>query len=497
MAMARAMRDEREFKLEFDSDVGGCELEEAVLCLVITNAVEINFNGERLGIGVYDSCFSWINHSCSPNSCFRFVRACAVSEVSDDSSSIRIFPCGDAAEMEDRVACTTCELAKGVGNCGPRIIVRSIKEIQRGEEVTITYTDLLRPTALRQSELLLEYKFFCNCKRCIAVPQYYVDHALQETFCVKLHEGCSKTLDKHYKEKAVEMLRDMLDSTIAEYMEVGDPESCCEKVEEFLTEGLLNQHLEQPKGAPDIYVKLSPLHYLSLNAYTTLISTYKIRACLSIGDVHLQSRTSAAYSLLLAGATHHLFLSEPSLIASAATFWIDAGQSLLSFGRSPSWNSFANGQSQSLSAVSDVNCPRCSLMNKFESHFFSTQTQNKVFHYISSEFRKCLSIIIPKVWSFLIEDCKYFKDVKDPFDFSWIQAMRTSENTKSQHDELHLCHEAENGELSDSVSVTKSIDVRTAIYQLGVHCSLYGSYLSSICYGGSCDTQSLQNLIYI
>lgn len=48
--------------------------EEAALCLVMTNAVEVQDDktGRILGIAVYDKDFSWINHSCSPNACYRF-----------------------------------------------------------------------------------------------------------------------------------------------------------------------------------------------------------------------------------------------------------------------------------------------------------------------------------------------------------------------------------------------------------------------------------------
>ena len=88
MAMARAMRDGREFDGGDD-----CELEEAVLCLVITNGVEINVTGERpIGIGVYDWRFSGVNHSCSPNSCYRFVDA--LEEASEAAGSMWIEPCG-------------------------------------------------------------------------------------------------------------------------------------------------------------------------------------------------------------------------------------------------------------------------------------------------------------------------------------------------------------------------------------------------------------------
>lgn len=51
-------------------------LEEATIALsaVLTNAVEVHDNeGRALGIAVFDHIFSWINHSCSPNACYRFV----------------------------------------------------------------------------------------------------------------------------------------------------------------------------------------------------------------------------------------------------------------------------------------------------------------------------------------------------------------------------------------------------------------------------------------
>ncbi|KAI8014893.1 60S ribosomal protein L5 [Camellia lanceoleosa] len=92
------------------------------------------------------------------------------------------------------------------------------------------------------------------------------------------------------------------------------------------------------------------LHHLSLSAYTTtLASAYKIRESdlLALDPNKLQleaferSRTSAAYALLLAGATHHLFVSESSLIASVANFCTSAGESLLNVARSCVWKLLA------------------------------------------------------------------------------------------------------------------------------------------------------------
>lgn len=68
-AMAKARRMIRG-NGESDDD---CVVEETALCVVMTNAVEVqDLNGVAVGIAVYDTAFSWINHSCCPNACYRF-----------------------------------------------------------------------------------------------------------------------------------------------------------------------------------------------------------------------------------------------------------------------------------------------------------------------------------------------------------------------------------------------------------------------------------------
>lgn len=70
MAAARRTRDGLQLEL---SPAGECAVEEAVLCLVLTNAVEVqDSTGCSVGVAVYGSSFSWINHGCSPNSSYRF-----------------------------------------------------------------------------------------------------------------------------------------------------------------------------------------------------------------------------------------------------------------------------------------------------------------------------------------------------------------------------------------------------------------------------------------
>lgn len=60
-------------------------VEEMVLCLVLTNAVEVlDKSGCNVGVAVYGTVFSWFNHSCSPNAWYRFLTG---SEHTDDLES--------------------------------------------------------------------------------------------------------------------------------------------------------------------------------------------------------------------------------------------------------------------------------------------------------------------------------------------------------------------------------------------------------------------------
>ncbi|GMH01021.1 hypothetical protein Nepgr_002860 [Nepenthes gracilis] len=492
MAMARSMRDGKEFG-------GKCEVEEAVLCLVLTNAVEVRVNGEMpLGIAVYDRCFSWINHSCSPNTYYRFTLFSEVLAWSNHKK-LRMIPVGDEIIADTGASCV-CELAKGFDNYGPRMTVRSITAIKRGEEVTVTYTDLLQPTTIRQSELWLKYQFFCCCRRCNAVPQTYLDHCLRETFSPNFLPANTSSINFFPSDEAIGKLKDYFDTIIAEYMSVGNPASCCEKIENLLTRCLADELLEPDKGSSPVDFRLSLLHHLALNAYTTLYSTYKIRADLHVNGMQLQafdmSRTSTAYCLLLAGATHHLFLSEISLIASAATFWMSAGESLLCLARNSFWDSIAP-HPLPLSIQKCVNCP---LLENFEGNFSCTRDQSVEFDETSQQFLYCISVITPTAWSFLVQGCHYLKDIKDPINFSWLGAIRTSYigdfHAQLGHNELYSSYAAK-GNIPRSNELGPGSEERTSTFQLGVHCLVYGGYLSGICYGHHSYMMSyMQNLLY-
>ncbi|XP_042301820.1 histone-lysine N-methyltransferase SMYD3 isoform X2 [Sceloporus undulatus] len=80
-------------------------------------------NGEMqsVGVGLYPS-MSLLNNSCDPN--------CAI-----------VFE-------------------------GPQLHLRSIREIQKGEELTISYVETIMPTPERQNQLRRQYCFECDCFMC-------------------------------------------------------------------------------------------------------------------------------------------------------------------------------------------------------------------------------------------------------------------------------------------------------------------------------------------
>ncbi|XP_043719184.1 protein SET DOMAIN GROUP 41 isoform X2 [Telopea speciosissima] len=437
------------------------ELEEFVLCQVLMNAVEVQVKeGRSLGVAVYGPGFSWINHSCSPNACYRFLPAGSEMQACGESGS-RIVPSGDEALLKTWV-CDESKFSLGWCGYGPRIVARSIKPIKKGEEVFVTYTDLLQPKAMRHVELWLRYRFICNCRRCSASPNAYVDCILQDN--VHINHGATNSISENgfCSDEAYEDLSDFVDEAISEYLSVGDPESLCDKLERMLIENLQSGHL-QPKGLPNL--KLHPLHYLSLNANISLVSAYKVRAGhlltlhSEMGNHQLEafdmSRTSAAYCLLLAGVTQHLFLSETSLIATAANIWIDAGESLLSLSRSSSW-----------SLINEQSLPHSDLQSSLHS--------------------RC-SRFSPRVWPFLVHGHPFLRHFIDPVDFEWLGMPRTSTlgdyrprigatDVRLDYGDERSCGACTcEGECTDGE--------RSDIFHFGAHCLLYGGYLSSICYG--------------
>ncbi|GMP46370.1 hypothetical protein CsSME_00014562 [Camellia sinensis var. sinensis] len=495
MAMARRMRDGLALEC---SGLGECVLEEVVLCVVLTNAVEVQISGggPAVGIAVYDTTFSWINHSCSPNACYWFSQQ---HECSGGESRSRIVPasCDGIEEMGNGNKCESTKVRDK--EYGPRIIVGSIKPINKGEEVSVAYTDLLQPKVMRQLELWLKYRFSCSCQRCNAWPPSYVDHTLQEISAVNCN--CAN-LSSDHRYEAMTRLTDYVDDAITEYLTFGNPKSCCEKLENLLTYGLLDGQFESKEEKSKQQFWLHPLHHLSLSAYTTLASAYKTRASdLLAVDPEMDklqleafdmSRTSVAYSLLLAGATHHLFLSESSLVTSVANFWTSAGESLLNVARSSVWKLLAKRglTIAELSHFPVYKCCNCALVNTFETNFAFNQARNVVFVDISREFLNCITSITAKVWTFLIQRGCYLKIIEDPIDFRWVGTMMSFRMLDCELGEADAKSSVSRGEACVCVNPEN-----ISLFQLGVHCVLYGGFLSSICCGKeshlACDIQNL------
>lgn len=487
-------------------------LEEMVLSLVITNAVEVqDGNGRSLGIAVYDPCFSWINHSCSPNACYRFSvsppsNPNATSFEEDSSFTQRISPFVSGEQYD---VCSCVKYTKGSRGYkyGPKIIVRSIKRIKKGEEVCVSYTDLLQPKAMRQSDLWFKYQFTCSCSRCSASPLTYVDRVLEEISASNLSFSISGFDLNLYRDEAATKLSEYVDEVISEFLSVGNPGSCCKKLESMLNLGLHIEQLESEGGEPQLNFKCHPFHHIALNAYTTLASAYRIHSSdllalhSEIDECQLKAfdmrRASAAYSLLLAGATHHLFGKEFSLIASAANFWTNAGESLLTLARSSVWNSFVKCglPISEASTILKHKCSRCSLIDIFGAKLILSDAQRANFKNITHDFIDCVSNMKPKIWRFLVHDCNFLETVEDPLDFRWLGHDWNShaltdcnrKDSKIITEDSTLRHEAE----------WYTNERRIHIYDVGIHCLIYGGVLAYICYGQNSHlTNHILNILY-
>ena len=91
-------------------------------CLLILSGQILPYLMFILGLGLYQTVV-FLNHSCNPN-------------------CIAVFNG------------STCDL-------------RSIRNIEPGEELCISYTELMRPQSVRQEVLKKQYYFDCTCSRCL------------------------------------------------------------------------------------------------------------------------------------------------------------------------------------------------------------------------------------------------------------------------------------------------------------------------------------------
>lgn len=65
---------------------------------------------------------------------------------------------------------------------GKKQIIRTIKNVEECEELVHSYTDVCKPTSVRQQHLLRTYGFLCNCERCQGLGVWKnVDEELMKT----------------------------------------------------------------------------------------------------------------------------------------------------------------------------------------------------------------------------------------------------------------------------------------------------------------------------
>ncbi|XP_038989176.1 protein SET DOMAIN GROUP 41 isoform X2 [Phoenix dactylifera] len=454
-------------------------VEEEALLAVLTNAVEVQVS-ERgaLGIAVYGPPFSWFNHSCAPNACYRFELAdLSKGTGSCEPGSFRVSPAGteDASAMWKALNYGEGGASHGLCRYGPRVIVRSIKPITEGEEVCITYTDLLQPKAMRHLDLWSKYQFVCCCERCSASQEMYIDRLLN-CYARDLDLDNSDSRDAGCEE-----LADMLDQAISEYTSDDDPESCCHKLESMLSGSYENKRFQADNPSESKF-RLHPCHHLSLNAYIILASAYRTCAnsLLTTGlgennnlEFFKMVRAAAAYSLLLAGATHHLFLSEPSLIATTTHYLISAGESILSIVQSPPWGSTGPIYKSEI----------CWAVH----HSPNTSKEGSAllgdkFKAAPVRFLGCTSSILLHSWPFLAQGFCYLESIRSPIDFSWLDLdMVRSQTFAVGRDTTNFAKpECSECKYQAEMSIEKE---RKGLFQLAVHCLIYGSYLASICFG--------------
>ncbi|KAL5974511.1 hypothetical protein ACLOJK_031176 [Asimina triloba] len=381
-----------------------CSMEEDVLCLVLTNGVEVQVGeGRAIGTAVYGPRFSWFNHSCAPNACYRFSLT------------------GPG------------ELDSG----GTDFLVSAGSKDTTGNVINL-----------------------------------YAASCLDYNYCK----------DECYKELNGRLYQALEDISFR------NPEACYKRLELILAEGFKVERLQQQETLPPKF-KLHPLHHLSLGSYISLSSAYKI--CANSLLVHASDadnqhdalrlrRAAAACSLLLAGATHHFFSLEASLIASAAHFWTNAGETLLALVSGSSWSAFAKQRSKSDSStvLSWLN-DECLLVRELNAYLSCSQTRMHndslgEFHKICQGFFYCVQGMLSKLWPVFIHDLDYLKAIEDPVDFRWLGLV-----SLQQLDEAQMVVSGE-----ESSCVCGQIDEveENSLLELAVHCLLFGGYLSGICY---------------
>ncbi|XP_015692119.1 protein SET DOMAIN GROUP 41 [Oryza brachyantha] len=252
-------------KLRMQTTLGfsnGLTIEKVALWAVMTDSVEVQISeGRALGIAVYGPRFSWFNHSCCPNASYRFVLASRNEDCTSDKPESCVVPICKGAAPDVWHAWQSEEDDSAHAQCryGPQVVVRCTKSINKGDEVFITYIDLLQTREARLSDLWSKYKFICSCERCTAVPKPYGDLILS---CDARNLNTS---DDAVTDPAIKDLDNILQQAISECSFLDDPKACCDVIESMLSENLMS-NLQQEEQSPRKYI-LHPLHHISISSF--------------------------------------------------------------------------------------------------------------------------------------------------------------------------------------------------------------------------------------
>lgn len=297
--------------------------------------------------------------------------------------------------------------------------------------------------------------------------------------------------DNFYGDHVMEKLMGCLNDAIDDFLSFNNPKSCCEKLEILLIHDHLNVFLKPNREKLHQLFRLHPLHHVSLHAYMTLASAYKVSVSELLaldpeGDEHQteafnMSRKSAAYSLLLAGATQHLLESESSLIVPVSNFWTTAGESLLSLVRSSTWNLFSRGRHiEDFSFLSYQICGKCMLLDRFRDNSTGTPDKNAEFAEVTSQFLNCVTDTTQKIWGFLIEEGGYLKVVEDPINFRWLGSRMPS----LTHFATHATSPGASDKTDSGLEAEEYHNkIRVKLFLLGIHYLIYGALLSTVWFG--------------
>ncbi|OAY76553.1 Protein SET DOMAIN GROUP 41 [Ananas comosus] len=465
---------------------GAVMVEEVVLWAVITNAVEVQVSkGPALGVAVYGPWFSWFNHSCSPNACYRFeLDNWCEESTSCESSSFRVSP---ASTDEASIACI---LGIDVGGSGRDGIMKkavwlvnfvnmvrellfavssqSIKARRCALHIQTCY-NLWYSSAIRRVDLWPKYRFSCCCERCSASPQLYVDYILS-CDARNLNTKNNNSATAEYDE-----LADLLHEAIAEYSSEDNPKSCCYKLESLLLSQSSRGNNSMENTLSGRKFLLHPLHHLSLSAYVALASAYRSLYIIGLyeeqnGEALKMGRAAAAYSLLLAAATHYLSLFESSLIAPTSHFWLSAGETILNLVQSSISGKAKEKYESKFRSVSHFQCAKIERLSRDE--FMSN----------SMQFIECISTILSRCWPFLVRSFSYLEKIEDPINFTWLGGaiLRPlcslgSKGTTAFGKSKCFAWEYQSGRRIE--------EEMNCLYQLAIYSLRYGRYLATICYG--------------